>query len=67
MFCTGGVRCEKSTAYLANLGYKNVFHLKGGILEYFAQNNNSQGNWYGNCFVFDNRVLVNTKLECVKK
>lgn len=62
-FCTGGVRCEKSTSWLKKAGYQNVYHLKGGILGYFIETENKNGAWVGDCFVFDDRVIVNDKLE----
>lgn len=62
MFCTGGIRCEKSTAYLLSQGFKNVFHLKGGILKYLEEVPAEQSLWQGECFVFDNRVAVNNDL-----
>ena len=53
MFCTGGIRCEKATSFLLNLGKNNVYHLKGGILKYFEkQKNNKKKPWKGECFVF---------------
>ena len=61
MFCTGGIRCEKSTAYLKKIGFKNVFHLEGGILKYFE--NTEAKKWNGSCFVFDDRVALNKKLQ----
>lgn len=63
MFCTGGIRCEKSTAYLKQHGFENVFHLKGGILKYLEEQPEDESKWQGECFVFDNRVTVNHKLE----
>jgi UPF0176 protein len=63
MFCTGGIRCEKSTAYLKQHGFKDVFHLKGGILKYLEEQPETDTKWQGECFVFDNRVTVNHKLE----
>ena len=57
-FCTGGIRCEKSTAYLKSKGFKNVYHLKGGILNYFNSVPKSESKWKGECFVFDDRVSV---------
>jgi len=63
MFCTGGIRCEKSTAYLREQGFENVFHLKGGILKYLEIVPEAQSRWQGECFVFDDRVTVNHKLE----
>ncbi len=58
MFCTGGIRCEKSTAYLKAEGIEDVFHLKGGILAYLEQVPQTQSRWQGECFVFDERVSV---------
>ena len=63
MFCTGGIRCEKSTAYLRRLGFDEVYHLKGGILNYLAEVPEEESLWQGECFVFDNRVSVNHALE----
>lgn len=62
MYCTGGIRCEKSTAYMKSLGFKNVYHLKGGILSYLEKNNNKNNMWQGDCFVFDDRVAVDSDL-----
>jgi UPF0176 protein len=62
-FCTGGVRCEKSTSWLKKAGYSNVFHLKGGIIGYFIETGNANGMWKGDCFVFDDRIIINEKLE----
>lgn len=58
MFCTGGIRCEKSTNFLLNQGIKEVFHLKGGILKYLEDVPQDQSLWQGECFVFDQRVSV---------
>ncbi|MGJ8626865.1 MAG: rhodanese-related sulfurtransferase [Sulfitobacter sp.] len=58
MFCTGGIRCEKSTNYLLGQGVEDVFHLKGGILKYLEEVPQEQSTWQGDCFVFDNRVSV---------
>jgi UPF0176 protein len=58
MFCTGGIRCEKSTAYMRSLGYDEVYHLDGGILKYLEQIPPDQSLWQGECFVFDERVSV---------
>ena len=63
MFCTGGIRCEKSTAYLKSQGYKDVFHLQGGILKYLEEVNEDESLWEGECFVFDDRVAVKHNLE----
>jgi UPF0176 protein len=58
MFCTGGIRCEKSTNYLLGQGVNQVFHLKGGILKYLEEVPEEQSLWQGQCFVFDDRVSV---------
>lgn len=59
MCCTGGVRCEKSTAYVKTLGFEQVYHLEGGILNYLKKLGSDGKTWKGSCFVFDERVLVN--------
>lgn len=58
MFCTGGIRCEKSTNYLMGQGVEDVYHLKGGILKYLEEVPQDQSKWDGECFVFDGRVSV---------
>ena len=58
MFCTGGIRCEKATAYLLDQGFSQVFHLKGGILKYLEEVPEEQSLWQGGCFVFDERVAL---------
>ena len=63
MFCTGGIRCEKSTAYLKEQGFDAVYHLKGGILKYLEEVPDEETLWEGECFVFDERVTVNNRLE----
>ncbi|MEP9399438.1 rhodanese-related sulfurtransferase [Mesorhizobium sp. KR2-14] len=63
MFCTGGIRCEKATAYVKSLGIDEVFHLKGGILKYLEEVPAEQSLWEGECFVFDERVAVSHGLE----
>ena len=63
MFCTGGIRCEKSTAYLKEQGFDEVYHLQGGILKYLEEVPQQDSLWQGECFVFDNRVSVNHSLE----
>ena len=63
MFCTGGIRCEKSTAYMKEQGYDEVYHLEGGILKYLEEVSKEETLWEGECFVFDNRVSVNHDLE----
>ncbi len=63
MFCTGGIRCEKSTAYLKSLGFDDVYHLKGGILKYLEEVPESDTSWNGDCFVFDQRVTVRHGLQ----
>lgn len=63
MFCTGGIRCEKSTAYLKEQGFDEVYHLEGGILKYLEEVPQDASLWQGQCFVFDNRVSVGHELE----
>ncbi|MCH2039080.1 MAG: rhodanese-related sulfurtransferase [Saccharospirillaceae bacterium] len=63
MFCTGGIRCEKSTAYMKEQGFEEVYHLEGGILKYLEEVPAEESLWQGECFVFDNRVTVNHQLE----
>lgn len=63
MFCTGGIRCEKSTAFLKEQGFKDVYHLEGGILKYLEEVPEEESLWEGECFVFDGRVSVNHQLE----
>jgi UPF0176 protein len=63
MFCTGGIRCEKSTAYLKSEGFENVYHLQGGILKYLEEVEEEESLWEGECFVFDDRVAVKHNLE----
>ena len=62
MFCTGGIRCEKSTAYLKQQGFAEVYQLKGGILNYLQQIPATESTWHGECFVFDDRVTVTHQL-----
>ena len=63
MFCTGGIRCEKSTAYLKEQGFEEVYHLQGGILKYLEDVPADNTLWQGECFVFDERVTVNHDLQ----
>ena len=63
MFCTGGIRCEKASNFLIKNGYNNIFQLKGGIIEYLKKTKNKNKMWQGECFVFDERVSLNDKLE----
>ncbi len=63
MFCTGGIRCEKSTAYVRSLGVEEVYHLRGGILKYLETVPVDDSLWQGECFVFDDRVAVRHGLE----
>ena len=63
MFCTGGIRCEKASTYLEEKGFKNVYQLKGGILNYLKNTNKKNSLWKGECFVFDNRVSVKHNLS----
>jgi UPF0176 protein len=63
LFCTGGIRCEKATAYLLEQGFEGVHHLEGGILRYLEEVPAERSRWQGECFVFDQRVAVNHRLE----
>ena len=63
MFCTGGIRCEKSTNFLLGQGVEDVYHLKGGILRYLEEVPEQDSSWQGECFVFDNRVSVGHGLK----
>ena len=63
MFCTGGIRCEKSTALLRSKGFEEVYHLEGGILKYLETVPEAQSTWEGECFVFDERVSVGHGLK----
>jgi UPF0176 protein len=63
MFCTGGIRCEKSTALMRARGYDEVYHLEGGILKYLETVPPEQSLWQGECFVFDERVSVGHGLK----
>ena len=62
MFCTGGIRCEKASSYMLKKGLKNLYQLKGGILNYLEKIPKDQSRWKGECFVFDNRVSVKNEL-----
>ncbi len=63
MFCTGGIRCEKASIFLKKKGFKNVFQLKGGILNYLNKTKKKDSLWKGECFVFDNRISLKHKLK----
>ena len=63
MFCTGGIRCEKASIFLKRKGFKNVFQLRGGILNYLKKTERKDSLWKGECFVFDNRVSLKHKLK----
>jgi len=63
MFCTGGIRCEKASSYMLKKGFKEVYHLKGGILKYLEDIPPEKSLWEGECFVFDKRATVKDKLE----
>ena len=63
MFCTGGIRCEKASAHLVQNGFEEVYHLKGGILNYLEQIDPENSKWKGECFVFDHRVAVTHGLQ----
>jgi UPF0176 protein len=58
MFCTGGIRCEKASAYMLSLGFEQVYHLKGGILKYLTEVPDHESLWQGECFVFDDRIAI---------
>lgn len=62
MFCTGGIRCEKATALMLELGFEEVYHLQGGILNYLSEVRDADNQWRGECFVFDTRVAVDRDL-----
>ena len=63
MFCTGGIRCEKATALMMELGFDEVYQLQGGILRYLEEVPDDENLWQGECFVFDQRVALNHRLE----
>ena len=63
MFCTGGIRCEKASSYLLAHGFTNVFHLKGGILNYLERIPEADSRWRGDCFVFDDRIALTHGLQ----
>ncbi|MDC3208231.1 rhodanese-related sulfurtransferase [Pelagibacteraceae bacterium] len=65
MYCTGGIRCEKASSYLKNIGFKNVVQLNGGIINYlqFIKKTKKNSKWDGECFVFDDRISIDKKLE----
>jgi UPF0176 protein len=63
IFCTGGIRCEKASAYLLSRGFAEVYHLKGGILKYLEAVPESESRWHGECFVFDERVALGHSLR----
>lgn len=63
MYCTGGIRCEKASAYMLSKGFEEVYHLKGGILQYLEDVPEAESRWNGECFVFDKRVSVRHGLE----
>ena len=62
MYCTGGIRCEKASSYMKNIGFNNVFQLDGGILKYLEEIDDKDSLWDGECFVFDNRVTLTKDL-----
>ena len=63
MYCTGGIRCEKSTSLMKKEGFTNVYHLEGGILKYLEKTSKIETLWDGECFVFDDRVALDNQLE----
>lgn len=67
MFCTGGIRCEKSTAYMKQQGFRKVYHLEGGILKYLENTKNTSNNWHGSCFIFDDRSALTSDLTALEE
>ena len=67
MFCTGGIRCEKASSLLLEMGFEEVYHLKGGILKYLEEIHQENSRWKGECFVFDERITLNHDLQPGKK
>jgi UPF0176 protein len=66
MFCTGGIRCEKSTAYLKSIGFTQVYHIKGGILQYLRDKlSEKESLWDGNLFIFDDRIALDKNLKSI--
>ena len=63
MFCTGGIRCEKATLYAIKSGFKDVYQLEGGIINYLRKQKDNKKFWMGECFVFDERVSVDKNLK----
>jgi UPF0176 protein len=63
MFCTGGIRCEKASAYMLEQGFSEVYHLEGGILKYLEEVSPQESLWQGECFVFDERVALDHELQ----
>ena len=63
MYCTGGIRCEKASSYMKDIGFKNIFQLEGGIINYLNSVEKKEGSWDGECFVFDERVSLNYNSE----
>lgn len=63
MYCTGGIRCEKASAWMLRNGFKNVYQLDGGILRYIEETPPEESRWRGECFVFDERITVDERLE----
>lgn len=63
LFCTGGIRCEKATSFMLDQGFEEVYHLQGGILKYLEEVSQDESLWRGECFVFDDRVTVDSQLR----
>ena len=63
MYCTGGIRCEKASSYMKDIGFKNIFQLEGGIINYLNKIDEDKGSWDGECFVFDERVSLKYNSE----
>ena len=67
MYCTGGIRCEKASAFLLKRGFEQVYQLDGGILNYLERIPGAQSTWQGECFVFDERIAVDASLQPTKQ
>jgi UPF0176 protein len=67
MYCTGGVRCEKASALMLELGFEEIYHLKGGILNYLATVPAELSQWQGECFIFDDRLALDVELQIAQK
>jgi len=66
MFCTGGIRCEKASSYLLEQGFENVYQLQGGILKYLERTDSEKSSWQGECFIFDDRIVLEKEFIIAK-